>query len=47
MNRSIFKEGSTWGGLGLILSGVGSIIAKDYATGIPQILAGIGAVWHK
>jgi len=47
MKREYFKEGSTYAGLGLLFSGIASILAKDYGNGIMQVVAGIGAVLHK
>ncbi len=47
MERKIFKEGSTYAGLGLIFSGVASAISKDYGAAITQIIAGIGAIFHR
>ena len=31
------REPSSWGGIGLIATGIASILEKDYATGIAQI----------
>ena len=38
------KEPSTWGGIGLIATGIASVLAKDYATGFAQIATGLLAV---
>ena len=35
------REPSSWGGIGLIATGIASILAKDYATGAAQIITGI------
>lgn len=47
MDRNVFKEGSTWAGLALILNGVAAALAKDYPTALMNISAGIGAIFHK
>ena len=38
------KEPSSWGGFGLIATGVASILSHDYATGAAQIITGLLAV---
>ena len=47
MDRKIFKEGSTYAGIGLIFSGIAAALGKDYASAFTQIAAGIGAILHK
>lgn len=48
MNRNLFNEGSTWGGIGAIVTGLGAIfVSKDYATGVGAILAGVMAILKK
>ena len=39
MNMSRLSEPSSWAGIGLIATGVGSILAHDYGTGIPCMLS--------
>ena len=41
---SRLKEPSTWGGIGLIATGIASVLAKDYTTGLAQIATGLLAV---
>jgi hypothetical protein len=41
------KEPSSIGGIGLIFTGIASVMAKDYATGITQIVTGVAAVFIK
>jgi len=38
------KEPSSWGGLGLIATGIASLLSHDYATGTAQIITGLMAV---
>lgn len=38
------KEPSSWGGFGLIATGIASVLAKDYATGFAQIATGLVAI---
>jgi len=38
------KEPSSWGGIGLIATGIASILAKDYGTGAAQIITGLVAI---
>ena len=47
MKREIFKEGSTYAGIGLIFSGIAAALGKDYASAFTQIASGIGAIFHK
>ena len=41
---SRLKEPSSWGGIGLIATGIASILAKDYATGAAQIITCLVAI---
>lgn len=47
MNKSRLSEPSSWAGIGLIATGVGSILAHDYGTGIPQLLTGLAALFQR
>jgi len=47
MNMSRLSEPSSWAGIGLIATGVGSILAHDYGTGIPQLLTGLAALFQR
>jgi hypothetical protein len=47
MNRNVFKEGSTYAGLALVLNGVAAALAGDYATAAMNIVTGLAAVFHK
>ena len=47
MNRNIFKEGSTYAGVALIITGIGQIVSKDIGTGIVNIATGVGALFYK
>lgn len=38
------KEPSSWGGIGLIATGIASILSKDYGTGAVQIVTGLVAL---
>lgn len=44
---SRMTEPSSWAGIGLIASGIGSILARDYAVGVPQILTGLAALFQR
>lgn len=39
------KEPSSWGGIGLVATGIASILAKDYSTGAAQIITGLVAIF--
>jgi len=41
------KEPSSIGGIGLIFTGIASVMTKDYATGMAQIVTGVTAVFLK
>jgi hypothetical protein len=41
------SEPSSWAGIGLIATGIGSLLAHDYATGIPQLLTGLAALFQR
>lgn len=45
--KSLFNEPSTWAGIGLVATGISNILAKDYNTGIPQLMAGLVAVFKR
>lgn len=45
--KSLLNEPSTWAGIGLLATGIGNILAKDYNTGIPQVLAGLAAIFKR
>lgn len=47
MSESRLSEPSSWAGIGLIASGIGSILARDYAVGVPQILTGLAALFKR
>ena len=47
MNMSRLSEPSSWAGIGLIATDVGSILAHDYGTGIPQLLTGLAALFQR
>ena len=38
------REPSSWGGIGLIATGIASLLSHDYATGTAQIITGLMAV---
>ena len=38
------REPSSWGGIGLITTGIASLLSHDYATGTAQIITGLMAV---
>lgn len=41
------EEPSSWAGIGLIASGIGSILAHDYGVGVPQLLTGLAALFQR
>ena len=46
--RSILKNWKTSvSGIGLLVTGIGTILAKDYTNGSAQIIAGIGLLFSK
>lgn len=45
--KDIIREPSTWGGFGLIATGIASVLAKDYVTGFVQIATGLVAVFER
>lgn len=47
MNASRLSEPSSWAGIGLIATGIGSILAHDYGAGIPQLLTGLAALFQR
>jgi len=47
MIKTVLREPSTWAGLGLLATGIGNIVSGDYITGIPQVIAGLGAVLRR
>lgn len=47
MKPSRLKEPSSWAGLGLIATGIASLLSHDYATGIPQLLTGLAALLQR
>lgn len=47
MIKETLSEPSTWAGLGLLATGIGSIAAGDYNTGIPQVIAGLAAILRR
>jgi hypothetical protein len=34
-------------GIGLLITGIGTILAKDYSNGVAQLIAGIGLIFSK
>ena len=38
------KEPSSWGSIGLIATGIASLLSHDYTTGTAQIITGLMAV---
>lgn len=47
MKTSRLNEPSSWAGLGLIATGIASLLSHDYATGIPQLLTGLAALLQR
>jgi len=47
MSASRLSEPSSWAGIGLIATGIGSILARDYGTGVPQLLTGLAALFQR
>jgi|LakMenEpi03Aug12_release.lakeMendotaPanAssembly.Ray.scaffolds.fasta_scaffold107565_10 hypothetical protein len=46
--KGILKNWKTsLSGVGLLITGIGSILAKDYTNGSAQIIAGIGLIFSK
>jgi hypothetical protein len=46
--KSILKNWKTsLSGVGLLITGIGTILAKDYTNGSAQVIAGIGLLFSK
>jgi hypothetical protein len=46
--KQIFKNWKTsLSGVGLLITGIGTILAKDYTNGSAQVIAGIGLLFSK